>query len=190
VSGGAPHALACAWALPDRIGAVALVSGIGPLDRPGAFEGMNRGAARVMILARRAPWLARVMVGFVVGVDRFRPGTVLRGLLKALPEPDRNVASRPEVRESLLESYALAFRQGSGGQVRDWRILATPWGFRPEDVRVPVGIFHGEIDDRVPLHHAEHLARTILDSHLTVYPGEGHMIIFERAEEFLLALAG
>jgi pimeloyl-ACP methyl ester carboxylesterase len=132
VSGGAPHALACAWALPDRIGAVALVSGIAPLDRPGAFEGMNRGAARVMILARRAPWLARVMVGFVVGVDRFRPGTVLRSLLKALPEPDRSVASRPEVRESLLESYALAFRQGSGGT-----------GAGLEDPRHPLGVPSG-----------------------------------------------
>jgi pimeloyl-ACP methyl ester carboxylesterase len=92
------------------------------------------------------------------------------------------------VRESLLESYALAFRQGTVGQVRDWAILATPWGFRPEDVQVPVQIFHGKIDDRVPVHHAEHLARVIPDSQLTLYAGEGHMIIFERAEEFLGAL--
>jgi pimeloyl-ACP methyl ester carboxylesterase len=188
VSGGGPYALACAWALPERVAAVALVSGIGPLDRPGAFEGMNRAAARVMILARRAPWLARLVVGFVVAVDRVRPGTVLRGLLKALPEPDQKVASGVEVRESLLESYALAFRQGTVGQVRDWAILATPWGFRPEDVQVPVQIFHGKIDDRVPVHHAEHLARVIPDSQLTLYAGEGHMIIFERAEEFLGAL--
>jgi pimeloyl-ACP methyl ester carboxylesterase len=142
-----------------------------------------------MILARRVPWLARVIVASVVAVDRFRPGTVLRGLLMALPEPDREVASRPEVRESLLESYALAFRRGTKGQVRDWAILATPWGFHPEDVKVPVRLFHGEIDDRVPLHHAAHLARAIPGAHLTVYPGEGHMISFERAEEFLSALA-
>lgn len=37
VSGGARHALACAWALPDRVTAVALVSGLGPMDRPRAF---------------------------------------------------------------------------------------------------------------------------------------------------------
>jgi len=83
----------------------------------------------VMILARRVLWLARLVVGFVVGVDHFRPGTVLRGLRKALREPDRELASRPGVRESLLESYALAFRQGTAGQVRDSAILARPWGF-------------------------------------------------------------
>jgi hypothetical protein len=73
--------------------------------------------------------------------------------------------------------------------VRDWAILATPWGFHPEDVKVPVRLFHGGIDDRVPLHYAEHLAWTFPGAHLAVHPGEGHMIIFERAEEFLSALA-
>lgn len=190
VSGGAPHAMACAFALPDRVAAVTLVSGMGPPDRPGAFAGMNRAAARVLILAGSMPWLARLLVGFVVAVDRFWPGTVLRGLLKAAPERDRKVASRPEVRESLLESYALAFRQGTAGQVRDWATLASPWGFRLDEVNVPVSLFHGEVDDRVPLHHAEHLARVIPDAHLTTYPDEGHMIMFDRAEEILDALVG
>jgi hypothetical protein len=35
---------------------------------------MNRGAVRVMILARRVPWLAQLIVASVVAVDRFRPG--------------------------------------------------------------------------------------------------------------------
>jgi len=39
VSGGAPHAFACAWAFPDRVAAVALVSSIGPLDRRGSLRG-------------------------------------------------------------------------------------------------------------------------------------------------------
>jgi len=56
-------------------------------------------------------------------------------------------------------------------------------------VKVPVSLFHGEIDDRVPVHHAEHLARVIPGSHLTVYSGEGHMIVFQLADEFLNALA-
>jgi pimeloyl-ACP methyl ester carboxylesterase len=187
VLGVSASALACAWALPDRVTAVALVSGLGPMDRPRAFEGMNRSAGGVMILGKRVPWLGRLLGASVVAADRLRPGTALRGLLKALPEPDRLVVSRPEVRRSLLESYALAFRQGARGQVQDWAILASSWGFRPEYVTVPIRLFHGEIDDRVPLHHAEHLARAIPDCHLAVYPGEGHMIIFDRARRSLVA---
>lgn len=62
------------------------------------------------------------------------------------------------------------------------------WGAASSDLKVPASLFHGDIDDRVPVHHAEHLARVIPGSHLTVYPGKGHMIVFERAPEFLNAL--
>lgn len=94
----------------------ALVSGLGPVDRPGAWEGMDRGEARTMLLARRAPWLARLLVGTAVAAERHRPGTVYRGLMKALPDADRRVAAQPRVRESLSDSFTLGFRQGVRGR--------------------------------------------------------------------------
>src|SRR5205807_9443897 len=45
VSGGGPHAAACAALLPERVTAVGIVSGVGPLSEPGftsAMEGFNR----------------------------------------------------------------------------------------------------------------------------------------------------
>ena len=153
-SGGGPYAAAYWHPLPDRISRAALVSALGPLDRPGALTGMNRGEAATMILARRAPLLARCLVGAAVTADRCHPGTVYHGLLAALPEADRRVAADPRVRDSLADSFALAFRQGVRGQVDDWGIIATPWGFDPEDIRVRVDLHHGGLDDRVPLHHA------------------------------------
>ena len=188
-SGGGPYAAACCVALPDRISRAALVSALGPLDRPGALSGMNRGEARTMILARRAPLLARCLVGTAVTADRFRPGTVYRGLMAALPEVDRRVAAGARVRDSLADSFALAFRQGVRGQVLDWGIIATPWGFRPGDIRVPVEVYHGGLDDRVPLHHARDLATRIPFGELTEYPAEGHMLVFSHAEEILIATA-
>src|SRR6266568_3152770 len=41
VSGGGPFALAAAHSLGERVERVAIVSGVGPSDRPGAFEGMD-----------------------------------------------------------------------------------------------------------------------------------------------------
>jgi pimeloyl-ACP methyl ester carboxylesterase len=186
-SGGGPYAAACAFALPDRVNHAVIVSGLGPLDRPGALHGMNRGEAATMILARRAPTLARCMVGTVVTAERLRPGTVQRGLLKALPEVDRRVAGQARVRDSLADSYTLAFRQGVRGQIQDWAIIASPWGFRPEEVDVPVQLYHGGLDDRVPLHHARDLAARIPHCQLTEYPDEGHMLVFSHAEEILIA---
>jgi pimeloyl-ACP methyl ester carboxylesterase len=189
-SGGGPYAAACAYSLPDRVSRAVIVSGLGPLDRPGALHGMNRGEAATMILARRVPMLARCVVGAVVTAERLRPGAVYRGLLKALPEVDRRVAAQPRVRDSLADSYTLAFRQGVGGQVHDWAMIASPWGFRPEDISVPVQLHHGLLDDRVPPHHARDLAARIPNCELTEYQDEGHMLVFSHAEEMLITTAG
>jgi pimeloyl-ACP methyl ester carboxylesterase len=169
-SGGGPYAAACAYALPKRVTRAVLVSGLGPLDRPGALRSINRGEAITMTLARRVPLLARGLVGAAVTAERLRPGTVYQRLLAALPPPDRRVAATPRVRDSLADSYALAFRQGVRGQVQDWGIIASPWGFRPEDITVPVHLHHGRFDDRVPLHHAHNLASRVPHCDLTEYP--------------------
>jgi pimeloyl-ACP methyl ester carboxylesterase len=188
-SGGGPYAAACCYAMPDRINRAALVSGLGPLDRPGALEGMNRSEARTMILARRAPLLACGLVGAAVTAERIRAGTVYRGLMSALPDVDRRVATDPRVRDSLADSFTLAFRQGVRGQVHDWGIISSPWGFRPEDIHAPVRLYHGAHDGRVPLHHARDLAKRIPHADLSEFPDEGHMLIFSHAEEILTAIA-
>jgi pimeloyl-ACP methyl ester carboxylesterase len=184
-SGGGPYAAACARRIPDRLVRVALVSGLGPLDRPGASDGMNPAERRIMVLSRRRPMLARAAVGLAVGVERRRPGTILRGLAKAMPACDRAVLARSAVRASLMDSYARAFARGSRGQVHDWGLIAAPWGFRLEKIAVEVQLWQGDQDDRVPPHHAEHMARAIPHSRLTIVRGEGHMIAFTRIEEAL-----
>jgi pimeloyl-ACP methyl ester carboxylesterase len=187
-SGGGPYAAACARALPDRVIRAAIVSGLAPLDRPGALEGMDAVEKRAMLLARRAPRVARAATWLAIVVDRLRPGTIYRGLVRALPTCDRSVAGRPEVRDSLIDSYRRAFQHGTRGQVGDWSVIASPWGFRPDQIRVEVQLWHGELDDRVPRHHAEFLAEAIPNSELVVLQGEGHMIAFSHIEEILTAL--
>ena len=39
-SAGGPHALACAYRLPDRVSSGALISGLAPPDRPKPYEGL------------------------------------------------------------------------------------------------------------------------------------------------------
>jgi pimeloyl-ACP methyl ester carboxylesterase len=188
-SGGGPYAAACAYLLPNRVTRVALVSALGPADRPGAWDGMNAGERRMLLLSRSHPWPARLLAGFAVVAERARPGTLLRGLARALPECDRSVMARPQVRASLLDSYQRAFTQGTRGQVQDWGIIAAPWGFRPHDITVEVRLWQGDRDDRVPPHHAQYLADTIPHSELTLLRGEGHMIAFSCIEQTLALLA-
>jgi pimeloyl-ACP methyl ester carboxylesterase len=177
-SGGGPYAAACAYRLPGRIARAALVSGLGPLDRPGAGEGMNAGERRMMLLSMHRPLLARALAGFAVAAERARPGMLVRGLARAMPECDRSVMAQPQVRASLMDSYQRAFAQGTRGQVHDWGVIAAPWGFRPQDITIEVHLWQGDQDDRVPPHHAQYLANAIPSSRLTMLRGEGHMIAF------------
>lgn len=184
-SGGGPYAAACACRIPDRLLRVALVSGLGPLDRPGALHGMNPTERRIMVLSRRRPVVARAVVRLAVAAERRRPGTLLGGLAKAMPACDRAVLARSAVRASLMDSYARAFAHGTRGQVHDWGVIAAPWGFRPEEIGVAVRLWQGDQDDRVPPHHAEHLAAAIPGSRLTILPGAGYMIAFTCIEQAL-----
>ena len=188
-SGGGPYAAAVAHGLPDRVIAVGLVSSIAPMDRPGAAGGMEAGERRAMDLAARAPWALRAIMAAVVGVERLRPGTIVGTLLRSLPACDKAVLARSEVAASLVDSYRRAFLQGTRWQVLDWAIINEPWRFEPRGIRVPARIWHGALDERAPLHHAQWLADTIPGATLTVYPGEGHMIAFSRMEDVLSGLA-
>jgi pimeloyl-ACP methyl ester carboxylesterase len=187
-SGGGPYVAACAYRMPDRIVRAAIVSGLGPLDRPGALDGMNELEKRIMLAARHQPLLALAAVGLATAADRVRPGTIYRGLVDALPPCDQTVARRPEVRKSIVDSYRRAFAHGTRGQVHDWAVIAAPWGFRADEIQVEVQLWHGDADDRVPLHHAEYLAGAIPQCELAILQGEGHMIAFSHIEEILMAL--
>ncbi|HEX5877807.1 MAG TPA: hypothetical protein VF468_05700, partial [Actinomycetota bacterium] len=77
------------------------------------------------------------------------------------------------------------FAHGTRGQVHDWGVIATPWGFAPEEIGVEVQLWQGDQDDRVPAHHAEFLAAAIPHSRLRILPGQGHMIAFTCIEQAL-----
>ena len=59
------------------------------------------------------------------------------------------------------------------------------WGFDASDIEIPVRLFYGGADRNVPLQMGKWYRDTIPDSELTVYKGEGHFIMYTRAEEIL-----
>jgi pimeloyl-ACP methyl ester carboxylesterase len=62
VSAGAPYALACGWALPDRVVSVAAVSPLAPADGVGASPGLRYRVALIPfalpVLGTRLAWLS------------------------------------------------------------------------------------------------------------------------------------
>src|SRR5215203_2956012 len=102
------------------------------------------------------------------------------GFVAAVPEVDRRVLERPEVREIVIGMFQEAVRQGALGWVDDNLRLGRPWPFRPDEVVADVSFHHGEEDTNAPPQHAKELAERMPGSRLRMYPGEGHISVFDK----------
>ncbi|MGA3124745.1 MAG: alpha/beta hydrolase [Polyangiaceae bacterium] len=82
-----------------------------------------------------------------------------------------------------------AFRQGPTAFATELALAAGPWGFRLEDIRVPVHLWHGELDVSTPVAMGRYLAATIPGCHATFVSAEGHFVAYAKWAEILAALA-
>jgi pimeloyl-ACP methyl ester carboxylesterase len=189
VSGGGPYALACAHAMPERIDAVAVVSGIAPLDDEALLERMRWSDRLVLRTARRTPRLVRGLLQPAIVLRAF-PDAAFRLLAVQLGAPDREVLRRDAVRRLLARALAESLRQGVGGTVDDLLVLARPWGFRLQDVAPCVHLWHGGRDRVVPAQHCDYLRERLPRSRYLHCPQDGHFsLVIDRVGEVFAALA-
>lgn len=190
VSGGGPHAAVCAHQLAGRLLGAAIVCGIaetlGEEDSRGMMP-MNRLLCR---LARTSPWLAWPVFALMTLGLRFFGPAVLRQMMKQLPAPDRRVLEQPALQQAFLEEGRRASRTNARATAQDFALFTRPWGFRLEDVRVPVDVYCGELDVNVPVAHGRRQADRIPNAKLHCFADEAHLLFVAHADEILLAAAG
>lgn len=176
--------------MPDRVIAAGSIAGAGQFDSLKALEGMNRVNRVVVKLARRAPATLRLVVAPHARQVRRQPARVLEKAARdrRVPEADRAVMTSSRVRELMIAAAPEAFRQGVRGFIHEAHITVQPWGFDPSTIKPPVSIWHGDKDANVPVVMARHLAERIPGSRLTIFPGEGHLIVPRHWEEILATL--
>jgi pimeloyl-ACP methyl ester carboxylesterase len=188
-SGGAPYVLALGVLVPERLRGVAVVCGVGMLDRPGALEGMSEGSVEETKMAMEAPDELAAARGEAARAIQEDPEGIFAGLSEELPEVDRRALERPEARAFLIETFREALRQGATGWTEDELRMVRPWPFRLEEISgVEVHLHHGEADVLVPAHHATHLAERIPGSRLRLYPDEGHFSFDKHLKEIVPTL--
>ncbi len=186
VSGGGPYAAACALRIPQRLNAVAIVCGLGPLQTPGGTDRMIRYNDWTFFLGRRLPWFAKIFFWRMARRVRCNPEGMLRRISGALPDPDRAVLAKCEVITVLKDNVIEAFRGGSRGAACELLLLTRPWGFSLADITVGVKLWHGEQDLSVPPSMGRFLARAIPDCRVVFYPNEGHFsLVINHMEEIL-----
>lgn len=184
-SQGGPFAMAVAYALPERVTSLTLVSAVAPQDVP-ELRNSNPSHIRTMLtLAERAPFLLSALTGLIGIMGKRSPEGMYRQLLKNLPPVDQAIMSTPEAQAIFLQDTPEALRHGGKGSAADVRAIILPWGFHPKDIRVKTYIWQGEDDPNVKPIMARWLVEHIPNSELTMVAGQGHFLIYVKWREIL-----
>jgi pimeloyl-ACP methyl ester carboxylesterase len=188
-SAGGPYVSASAYALPDRVIAAALLSGPGPVDTPNATQGMTAMNKLGLTVGRFIPWpLWRLLIWAIYRRRRDDPAAAMDRETGHRPAADEVQICRPEVREACIRSEVEAFRPGLRGLAWDTRLLTRPWGFRLEDIRVPVYLWHGTADNLATVAMARYIGGKIPGCKITICENEAHLLLFPHWEETLTQL--
>jgi pimeloyl-ACP methyl ester carboxylesterase len=151
VSGGAPHAAACAANLPDRVHACALVAGLAPIQALG--RGPVGLSERLLAQAARHPKRIQHLARRAATPARWSAGAAIRALQWRVDASDRSILRRPAVGQVLSASYAEAFRAGGAGLGDELIALTSSWRVDCTAIRGPVQVWHGQRDRIVPPDH-------------------------------------
>lgn len=190
VSGGGPYAAACALRIPQRLTAVGIVCGLSPLDTLESTDQIIRQNHLTFFLGRRLPWLARISLWRIAYQVRRNPEGILARMIAGLPDPDKAVLARPEVKTTMEENVVEAFRSGSRGAACELLLYTRPWGFLLKDIATRIDLWHGEQDASVPPTMGRYQACTIPDCHAIFCPDEGHFsLVINHMEEILRRFA-
>ena len=192
ISGGGPHALACAALLPDLVPAVASLASIAPWGAPGLdyFAGMGALNADDIRLSIEDPPAARAKC------ERDRVEMLaltvedLIGYLETLLSPPDAAVLTGELGEFLVAATRSGLAPGSDGWWADDRAFLSPWGFAFETICTPVLLRHGRQDRFVPFGHGAWLADHIPGVEALLTDGDGHLTLtanhLEATHEWLL----
>ena len=177
-SGGGPYSLACAYKIPHKnLQAAATCGGMGPIEA--GTDGMKESNKKVFSMAKKTPWLLRLIMWLTFGRKVKDVESAYQYLLDRkddFPEADQNLFENPKFGRVFAESNFAAQSQGTKWVVYEGQIYVQPWGFNLEDIpsETKVYVFQGEIDDQVPIGMARYMEQRIPNCEANYFPNETH----------------
>jgi pimeloyl-ACP methyl ester carboxylesterase len=176
ISGGAPYAYALAWAMPERVRAVAVVSGAPNIAELNDHSGLLALYRWLMFADQRLPApLCRFGFRLARPFLSLRPPRRSRPWLLKFLQPCDADSLRDELAfEACFESQRRAWKISAEGVLADAQLFAQPWGFSLSKLRVPVRLWHGDSDRSFSLGVAQEMAKKIPHCNLRVIERAGH----------------
>ena len=179
ISGGGPHALACAALLPGLVSAVGTLASVAPYgqDDLDYFAGMGQDNVDEVKIYLADPAAAREKSrADREGMIATEPAE-MHELLSTLLSPVDREALTLEIATELVASTRVGLAPGDQGWWDDGEAHLKPWGFDFAEITVPVQLWHGHQDRFVPVQHGQWLASRIpgVDAHIT--DNDGHVTL-------------
>lgn len=191
LSGGAPHVLACTFALNDRIENASIISGTGPHNYKGKLKG-------VWLPVKLMHWFAAAksdknLRGFINSEYKTlkeKPEKRLRQLQMFLPGPDSKLLKEnPEFGIDFIKGSLEAYKQGTEAVVQEWKLYVKDWGFPLEEITSPIELWYGADDKMAPKYRGIYYNNILPNAELHVLENEGHFsLIRNHLEEILKGL--
>jgi surfactin synthase thioesterase subunit len=105
------------------------------------------------------------------------PEKLLASFKKQLPAVDYAVIQSPQRLQAMRESTTEAMRQSIKNVALDILLYVRSWDFQAAEIQMPVKLFHGEQDNKVPISMARKVCDRLPTTQLTTYAKEGHISI-------------
>jgi pimeloyl-ACP methyl ester carboxylesterase len=181
ISGGGPHALACAALGDERLTAVASLASVAPYDADGLdwLEGMGEDNhiefGKVLAGEEELRGYCESAATEMIAAD---PEELVRVLDSLLGPADQAVLTGAFA-EYMHVCNVHGLTASPDGWIDDDFAFLEPWGFELGEISRPVLLLHGEDDRFVPVSHGHWLAARIPGVDARIDHADGHLTLFE-----------
>jgi pimeloyl-ACP methyl ester carboxylesterase len=177
-SGGAPHSIACAALLPERVISAAAIASPAPIDAHGLDWTAGMGQENVAEFSA-AQVGGKEFEAYLEREARSMLGISAEEMLSqfgdAVADADRRAVDGA-LGEFIVREVAHSLSSGIWGWFDDDRALVGSWGFDLTAVHAPVYLWHGGEDRFIPSAHGEWVAAQ-LGVQARVVPHRGHLSV-------------
>jgi pimeloyl-ACP methyl ester carboxylesterase len=188
VSGGAPYAYVSAWAMPERVKAVAVASGVPPIAELRSRAGLFRLHRAMLAVNEHNPKLLRALFHVARPFASLQMSLRCRPFLRLiLQRMDAEALRDRRAFESCFESSRAAWQASLEGVIADAEIFAQPWGFPLEEIQTPIHLWHGVKDRTFSFRLAKDLAQRFQNCRLEIVENAGHYSLPIRNMDRILA---
>ena len=180
VSGGGVYAAACAYKIPHKLKAAALVSTMAPFEGGKTPKSMCKPNKMAFYLSRYFPFLLRMNYRQQKRLIQKAPDKYVEAIQRQtshLCEQDRQVLQSAENARMFMLHLKEAIRNSVSEAASEPALLSRDWGFSCTEITIPVQLWHGTADTLTPYQEILKLEAMLPNCTTHYIEGGGHFII-------------